>query len=92
MSTIFDLHSAVLVEYAHFVRSFLLIADERAREFVDRALEQQAQLWPDPLVQVSPSYATGATVDELAAARLITQETAQIFRTAEGKPFRLYRH
>jgi ATP-dependent helicase YprA (DUF1998 family) len=92
MSTIFDLHSAVLAEYAHFVRSFLLIADERAREFVDRALEQQAQLWPDPLVQVSPSYATGATVDELAAARLITQETAQIFRTAEGKPFRLYRH
>jgi hypothetical protein len=29
--TIFDLHSAVLADYRDFIRSFLLIADERAR-------------------------------------------------------------
>jgi len=92
MSTIFDLHSAALADYRDFMRSFLLIADDRAREFVDEQLETEGVLWPDPLVQLSPSYAMGATVDELAEEGLITYETARIFRTAEGKPFRLYRH
>jgi hypothetical protein len=39
MSTIFDLHSSVLADYRDFVRSFFLIADERARAFVQRTLE-----------------------------------------------------
>lgn len=90
--TIFDLHSAVLADYRDFVRSFLLIRDQRAREFVNRALEEEARLWPDFLVQVSPAYATGATVDELAQQGEIARETAQIFRSPDGKPYRLYRH
>lgn len=36
--TIFDLHAGVLSDYRDFVRSFILIADERAREFVNQAL------------------------------------------------------
>ncbi len=54
--TIFDLHAAVLNEYRDFVRSFILIADPRIREFIDRALGQEANLWPNILLQVSPSY------------------------------------
>jgi Lhr-like helicase/very-short-patch-repair endonuclease len=92
VSTIFDLHASVIADYRDFVRSFILVADERAREFVDRVLAEDSRLWPDPLVQVSPSYAMGATVDELAEQGLIARETAQIFRTANGEPFRLYRH
>ena len=92
MSTIFDLHEKALADYRDFVRSFLLIADDRARKFVDKVLDEESHLWPDPLVQVSPSYAMGASVDELASEGLITEETARIFRTEEGKPFRLYRH
>lgn len=92
MSTIFDLHSQVLSEYRDFVQSFLLIADDRAREFVEREVFDNAQLWPAPLVQVSPSYAFGATVDELAKEGVIAEETARIFRDEEGKPIRLYRH
>ncbi|NGO39052.1 DEAD/DEAH box helicase [Limisphaera ngatamarikiensis] len=90
--TIFDLHSAVLADYRDFVRSFFLIADERARAFVDRALEEEQQLWPEPLVQLSPAYAPGAAVDELARQGLVTEETARIFRHPDGRPFRLYRH
>jgi len=92
MSTIFDLHEKALADYRDFVRSFLLIADDRARKFVDKVLDEESHLWPDPLVQVSPSYAMGASVDKLASEGLITEETARIFRTEEGKPFRLYRH
>jgi hypothetical protein len=40
--TIFDLHEATLSDYRDFARSFFLIADERARAFVQRALEGEA--------------------------------------------------
>ena len=33
---------------------------------MDRALEEEGHLWPEPLVQLSPSYAPGPSVDELA--------------------------
>lgn len=90
--TIFELHRRVLEDYRDFVRSFLVIADERAREFVEGALSEQRQLWPEPLVQLSPSYAYGASVDELARQGSIAQETARIFRRGNGQPIRLYRH
>lgn len=63
--SVFDLHSQVLADYRDFVRSFFTVADDRAREFVERALVEEAHLWPDFLLQVSPSYVRTATVDEL---------------------------
>ncbi len=92
MTTIFGLRDQVLTDYCDFVRSFLLIADERARAFVEHALEAEGHLWPEPLVQLSPAYALGANVEELAREGVVAQETARIFRHADGTPFRLYRH
>lgn len=92
MSTIFDLHATVLDDYRDFVRSFFLIGDQRAQAFVNQALEEGIHLWPEPLLQLSPSYVSGPTVDELAEAGRIAQETARIFRFEDGRPFRLYRH
>lgn len=65
--SVFDLHSQVLADYRHFVQSFFTVADDRARGYVERALVAEARLWPDFLLQVSPSYVRTATVDELAA-------------------------
>lgn len=90
--SIFDLQAAILSDYRDFVRSFFLIADERARAFVDQALDEESRLWPDFLLQVSPSYARAATVDELAGQGRLHAETARIFRTPDGDPFRLYQH
>lgn len=90
--TIFDLHAAVLDEYRDFVRSFLLIADGRIREYVDRVLDEEARLWPDFLLQVSPSYQRSPNVDDLAQSGVLHPETARIFRTLRGEPYRLYRH
>ncbi|MFS8779863.1 DEAD/DEAH box helicase [Synechococcus sp. W55.1] len=92
MSTIFDLHATVLDDYRDFVRSFFLIGDQRAQAFVNQALEEGIHLWPEPLIQLSPVYVPGPTVDELAEAGRIAQETARIFRFEDGRPFRLYRH
>jgi len=89
---IFDLHASVLRDYRDFVRSFFTVADDRARAFVEHALDEEARLWPDYLLQVSPSYARGASVDELAARGELREETARIFRTPEGQPIYLYQH
>lgn len=89
---IFDLHSAVLADYRDFVRSFFTVADGRARAFVEQAIDAEARLWPDFLLQVSPSYQRAATVDELAQAGKLHPETAKIFRTPDGNPFHLYQH
>lgn len=90
--SIFDLHTAVLGDYSDFVRSFFAIADPRAREFIDHTLETERHLWPDFLLQVSPSYARAATVDDLAAQGMVHAETARIFRTSKGEALNLFQH
>ena len=90
--SIFDLHARVLADYRDFVRSFFTIADTRAKQFLDEQLDQASRLWPDFLLQVSPSYARTATVDELASRGVLHPETARIFRGPDDKPFRLYQH
>jgi len=92
MASIFDLHRNVINDYSDFVRSFILIADERINDFVNRIMQQESHLWPEPLIQLNPSYAYGADVDELEKQGLILPETARIFRTPDDKPFRLYKH
>jgi len=90
--SIFDLHRLVMDDYRDFVHSFIQIADERVREFVEQALLHKEHLWPEPLLQLSPAYKRAASVDELAKRGLIHPETSQIFRTREGRPFQLYQH
>ena len=90
--TIFDLHAAVLDDYRDFVHSFFTVADERVSKFIKRTLVEDAYLWPDFLLQVSPSYERTETVDELAHRGVLDPKTARIFSHSDGKPFRLYRH
>jgi Lhr-like helicase len=90
--SVFELHGQVIADYRDFVRSFFVISDQRTREFVDRALVEEARLWPDFLLQVSPSYVRSASVDDLFSRGLIHEETAGIFRSTSGDPFHLYQH
>jgi hypothetical protein len=83
--SVFDLHPAVLDDYSDFVRSFFMVADERA-------LVDEARLWPDFLLQVSPSCVRTDTVDELVARGELHEGTARFFRTAEDNAYRLYQH
>ena len=90
--TIFDLHQQVIADYRHFVESFLVIDDERAKEFLHRALGDELRLWPCFLLQLSPSYARGPTVGQLAAQGALHRTAAEIFRTPAGQPYHLYQH
>ena len=90
--SIFTLHTTVVEDYRDFVRSFFTVADDRARAFIEHELVAEARLWPEALLQVSPSYSRVASVDDLAVRGVILSETAQIFRNERGEPFFLYQH
>ncbi|MGA2748655.1 MAG: hypothetical protein ABSG59_07765 [Verrucomicrobiota bacterium] len=90
--SIFNLHSTVLADYSDFVRPFFIAGEDHAREFIDRELAEQARLWQEALLQVSPSCPRAASVDDRAKDRALLEETARIFRNERGEVFRLYQH
>jgi ATP-dependent helicase YprA (DUF1998 family) len=90
--SIFDLHASVLQDYQRYVQSFFSISDEAILECVERKLLEESVLWPDALIQLNPAYQQAETVDQLAASGLLLPATADIFRTGNGYPMRLYQH
>lgn len=90
--SVFDLHASVVRDYQRYVQSFLSIADDRIRQFVETKLLQENVFWPDALLQLNPSYQLGQSVDDLAAAGTLAAATAHIFRTPAGMPIQLYQH
>lgn len=61
---IFNLRDEVIGDYREYIESFLKIRDQRIKDFVDQELER-GELWPDPLVQLNPSYRQGANIPAL---------------------------
>ena len=93
---VFDLRQRVIGEYADYVRSFFTIRDERIRARVDAALSE-GHLWPDPLLQLSPAFEPGESIDQLIASGELHPETKKIFarKREDGtirEPLRLHRH
>jgi hypothetical protein len=93
---VFDLRDRLVSDYADYTRSFITIADARIREHVDAELDS-GLLWPDPIVQLNPSFAPGETVDEFVDTGILHQECRRIFRRKQtqedaGQVLRLHRH
>lgn len=82
----FSFHSEVIDEYARYVRSFIEIKDDRIRETVEDALSGQS-MWPHPLVQFNPAYATIQHVDALCDEGILHSRLKDVF-----SGFNLYRH
>lgn len=92
----FRLHRKLLDDYGAFTRSFVDIADKRIAETVQEAIDD-GLLWPDPWVQLNPSFEPGATADELVEQGVLHRDAARVFRIKRdrsdlGVPLRLHRH
>ena len=93
---VFKLRDDVIHDYAEYVRSFVRIREPRLRRFVDDSLTDQA-LWPQPLIQMNPSFESGGWIDELVDAGVLHQMSKDVFRVKtesdpRGIPMRLHRH
>lgn len=92
---IFDFRERLIADYSTYIKSFLTIRDPRIRQEVSEQINE-GRLWPDPLIQLNPSYAPGKSVPDLVSEKLLHPEAEKIFRKGkdkgEGTPVRLYTH
>lgn len=93
---VFRLRDRLVSDYGSYVRSFITIRDERIRATVEEALNG-GLLWPEPLIQLNPSFEPGESIDELVDRGILHPECHHIFRLKKseggpGKPLRLHRH
>ncbi|GAA5175592.1 DEAD/DEAH box helicase [Niveibacterium umoris] len=93
---VFQFRAHVVTEYEQFTRSFTRIRADDIRQHVDREYQSQ-KYWPEPLIQINPTYRSGGTVDELVASGLLSPECAGIFRlgksaSSAGVPLPLHQH
>ncbi len=93
---VFSLRDRVIQDYADYVRSFVQVRDRRIDEFVQKSLRDEV-LWPQPLIQLNPSFEPGGWVDDLVDRGLLHAGCRKIFRikTQEdpfGSRMLLHRH
>ena len=95
---IFKYRDDVVRNYEDYVRSFIRIKDRRISECVDKAFEDEL-LWPDPLIQLNPTFHPGLTVDELCREDVLHPKCGEIFRRNKvpdsiggGDPLKLHKH
>ncbi len=93
---VFKLRDDVVAGYSDYVRSFLTIADEQIKNFVEQRFAD-GHLWPDALVQLNPAFRPGATIAALVDEGVLHPECARVFRrgkdvSPDGQPLRLHQH
>lgn len=93
---VFKLRNELVGEYEEYMRGFVRIRDQRIQGAADTAFSS-GELWPDPLIQLNPSFLPGATIDELVAAGTLHPECGRVFRaqkdqTPGGRPITLHTH
>jgi hypothetical protein len=82
---VFDLRDRLVNEYASYTRSFIKITDPRISNTVESSLNAGA-FWPEPLLQLNPTFLPGGTIDELVADR----SAASKLRTGPRLPARVH--
>jgi superfamily II DNA/RNA helicase len=86
----FSLRDRIVDEYRSFATSFTSIFAQDIRRQVE-SIYAEGRFWPEPLIQINPSYRRSKTVDELVASGMLRPGCAEIFQ-ADGEPLALYKH
>ena len=87
---VFALRDSVVEEYKRFATSFTTIHAPEIREQVERIYAGN-RYWPEPLIQINPSYKRSTDVGTLVADGVLDPGCADIFR-ADDEPLSLYKH
>ena len=76
---VFDLRRNLVSDYREYTRSFIKIRDPRINGFVDDTLDAEG-FWPEPLLQLNPTFRPGGTIDDLVEQGILHPECSRIFR------------
>ena len=96
---VFDFRERLIRDYASYIESFIQIQDPRIHEHVRQVLDD-GTLWPQPLIQLNPSFEPGDWINDLVNQGILHSECSRIFRRdkdkpeygGNGQPLRLHRH
>lgn len=94
---VFALRDRLVEDYSDYTNSFIKISDERIKGAVEQAL-REGKLWPEPLLQLNPTFQPGGTIDDLVKDGALHPECSKIFRIGKtekdhiGKPLLLHTH
>jgi Lhr-like helicase len=87
---VFSLRERVVQEYEHFATSFTTIHARDIREQV-KAIYGENRYWPEPLIQINPSYKRSTDIAKLVNNHVLDPRCAEIFQS-KGSPLSLYKH
>lgn len=87
---VFSLRDSVVGEYRKFATSFTTIHAADIRRQVE-AIYAEGRFWPDPLIQINPSYRPGAPFTALTSGGALHPRIPEIFQI-QGSPLRLHKH
>lgn len=76
---VFSLRDSIVSEYRKFATSFTTIHAEDIRAQVE-AIYSEGRFWPDPLLQLNPSYKHGANIATLIAGGALDPRTHRCHR------------
>ncbi len=82
---IFALRDSVVDEYKHFATSFTTIHAPDIKAQVE-AIYAQARYWPEPLIQINPSYKRSTDVGSLVDAGVLDPGCADDLPGSTGEP------
>lgn len=93
---VFDLRNSLIDDYSSYISSFIRIRDQKIRKYVDQSIDQ-GLLWPDPLIQLNPTFESGKWIDELCDEGVLNKECKRVFRRKLnsddfGQPLHLHKH
>ncbi len=93
---VFKVRDQLVTDFEKYVTGFIHINDERIRSKVHEEF-QRGLLWPEPLIQLNPSYGQVNYINDLVEEGILHPECSRIFRHGKtrdslGKPLRLYKH
>ncbi len=75
---VLDLHQKTVERYQEYIRSFIDIRDQDIEKEVTEQLSS-GKLWPEPLIQFNPDYATGDPLKSLVTQGVLDAEVENVF-------------
>lgn len=94
---VFELRNELIGRYHSYVASFIKIRDENIKSKVESSIEGGA-LWPEPLLQLNPSFEPGVSLDTLISEGILHSDCKAVFQINKDKagqqpfPIQLHKH
>ncbi len=80
---VFEIRECLIADFSDYIGGFISIRDRRIREKVESEFKR-GLLWPDPLIQLNPSFKRGGGITDLVSEGLLHSECSRVLSGKQG--------